>query len=133
VTATAALLLVSALWGGTFVAIKSGLGDASPLLFVGLRFLFATVAALPLLRSRAAFRGALRAGVPLGIVLALAYATQTLGLVTTTPARSAFVTALNVSLCRSGRSPSSGDARSHRWQVSRLRYRGCGWSPGREH
>ena len=95
---TAALLLVSALWGGTFVAIKSGLGDASPLLFVGLRFLLATLAALPLLRSRAALRGALRAGIPLGVVLALAYATQTLGLVTTTPAQSAFVTALNVSL-----------------------------------
>lgn len=97
-TATAALLLVSALWGATFVAIKSGLSDASPLLFVGLRFLIATVAAVPLLRSRSALRGALRAGIPLGVVLGLAYTTQTIGLVTTTPARSAFVTALNVSI-----------------------------------
>ena len=93
-----ALLLVSALWGGTFVAIKRGLADASPLLFVALRFLLATLAALPLLRSGAALRRALRTGIPLGLVLLGGYTTQTLGLVTTTPARSAFLTALNVTI-----------------------------------
>ena len=93
-----ALLLVSALWGGTFVTVKRGLADASPWLFVGLRFALATLAALPLLRSRAALRASLRAGIPLGLVLLGGYATQTLGLSTTTPARSAFVTALNVTI-----------------------------------
>jgi len=91
-----ALLLVSALWGATFVAIKEGLADASPLLFVGLRFLVAAGILAPrLARTKAP---ALRAGVPLGAVLALAYATQTLGLTTITPARSAFLTGLNVPL-----------------------------------
>ncbi len=90
------LLLVSILWGTTFVAVKTGLGDSSPLLFVGVRFAIATLAALPLLRSRTALRDALRAGIPLGIILALGYSTQTLGLTTTSPARSAFVTAMNV-------------------------------------
>jgi drug/metabolite transporter (DMT)-like permease len=90
------LLTVSLLWGTTFVAVKSGLSDSSPLLFVGVRFLVASLAALPLLRGRAALVDSLRAGIPLGVVLACGYATQTIGLTTTTPARSAFVTAMNV-------------------------------------
>jgi drug/metabolite transporter (DMT)-like permease len=99
VTAPLALLLVSLLWGGTFVAIKEGLHDASPLLFVGLRFLIAAVAAAVVARpSRSSLRRGARVGVALGAVLALAYSAQTLGLVTTTPARSAFLTGLNVGL-----------------------------------
>jgi len=97
--ATAALLLVSALWGTTFVAVKAGLRDASPLLFVGLRFSLATLAALPLLRRRGpTARRAAWAGFPLGAVLAVSYASQTLGLEVTSPSRSAFITALNVAL-----------------------------------
>jgi drug/metabolite transporter (DMT)-like permease len=95
---TLALLAVSALWGTTFVAVKSGLEDSSPLLFVGVRFAVATAAALPLLRRRANLGAAFRAGVPLGIVLALGYSAQTLGLAVTSPARSAFVTGLNVAI-----------------------------------
>ena len=93
---TLGLLTISLLWGTTFVAVKSGLADSSPLLFVGIRFTVATAAALPLLRSRAALRRALPVGIPLGLVLAGGYATQTLGLMTTSPARSAFLTAMNV-------------------------------------
>lgn len=93
-----ALLAVAALWGGTFVVIKEGLGDASPLVFVGLRFLLAAVATAPLVRGRDAWRRALAPGIPLGVVLFLGYAAQTQGLVTTTPARSAFLTGLSVPL-----------------------------------
>jgi len=76
-----ALLLVSVLWGTTFVAVKTGLRDASPLLFVGLRFSIAALAAVPLLRGRGAeARAAWKAGIPLGVVLAIAYSAQTLGL-----------------------------------------------------
>jgi drug/metabolite transporter (DMT)-like permease len=97
--ASLALLLTSVLWGTTFVAVKSGLRDASPLLFVGIRFSIAALAAIPLCRTRGpAAREAARAGVPLGIVLAGSYATQTLGLEVTTPSRSAFVTGLNVAI-----------------------------------
>jgi len=92
-----ALLLVSVLWGMTFVAVKSGLQDSSPLLFVGIRFAVASVATLPLLRSRGS-GAAWRAGIPLGVVLAAGYASQTLGLAVTTPSRSAFITGLNVAL-----------------------------------
>jgi drug/metabolite transporter (DMT)-like permease len=93
-----ALLAVSALWGTTFVAVKAGLEDASPLLFLGIRFAIATLASLPLLRRRPGLGPALRAGVPLGIVFALGYAAQTIGLTTTTPSRSAFLTGLNVAM-----------------------------------
>ncbi len=93
-----ALLLVSALWGTTFVLVKSGLTDASPLLFVGLRFLVATIAALLLFPRKAFSRGAWIRGIPLGLALTAAYATQTIGLSTTTPARSAFITSLNVAI-----------------------------------
>lgn len=94
---SAALLAVAALWGGTFVVIKEGLGDASPLVFVGLRFLVAALATAPAVRGgRAAWRRALGPGIPLGVVLFLGYATQTQGLLTTTPARSAFLTGMCV-------------------------------------
>jgi drug/metabolite transporter (DMT)-like permease len=93
-----ALLLVSVLWGTTFVAIKTGLHDAPPLLFVGVRFTLGALVALPLSPRRGEIRRALPAAVPLGLVLAVGYATQTLGLAHTTPARSAFVTGVNVAI-----------------------------------
>ncbi len=94
-----ALLLVSVIWGTTFVAIKSALRDATPLLFVGVRFLLATLATIPLVRSRGReLLRTLRRGAPLGLVMAGAYTTQTIGLTVTTPPRSAFVTGLNVAL-----------------------------------
>ncbi len=93
-----ALLLVSALWGTTFVLVKSGLRDSSPLLFVGLRFTVAAIVTLVLFPRRAFAGGAWLRGIPLGLALVAAYASQTIGLATTTPARSAFLTALNVAL-----------------------------------
>lgn len=95
---SAALLLVSLLWGTTFVAVKSGLNDASPLLFVALRFALAAVVSLGLLRRRAGLVSSLRASVPLGVILTVAYSAQTIGLDTTTPARSAFITGANVAM-----------------------------------
>jgi drug/metabolite transporter (DMT)-like permease len=93
------LLLVSVIWGTTFVAVKTAMDHASPVLFVGVRFALAAAAAIPLVRWREPGLGAaMRAGLPLGLVLAGAYASQTLGLTITSPARSAFVTGLNVSL-----------------------------------
>lgn len=95
---TLGLLTVALLWGTTFVAIKAGLDDASPLLFVGIRFGIGALASSVLLPRRAEIRAALGASIPLGIVLAVGYASQTLGLQTTTPARSAFITGVNVAL-----------------------------------
>jgi drug/metabolite transporter (DMT)-like permease len=94
----AALVLVSLLWGTTFVAVKSALEDASPLLFVGLRFTLAAAGSALLVRRAGDLRRALGAGIPLGVVLAAAYAAQTVGLTTTSPSRSAFITGANVAL-----------------------------------
>ena len=93
-----ALLLVSALWGTTFVLVKSGLNDASPLVFVALRFAVASIISLLLWKGRSLDPGALARGAPLGLVLAAAYVAQTIGLTSTSPSRSAFVTGLNVAL-----------------------------------
>jgi drug/metabolite transporter (DMT)-like permease len=93
-----ALLLVSVLWGTTFVAVKTALDDASPLLFVAMRFALATAGSTLLLRRTSDFRGCIRPGVLLGVALALGYATQTIGLSLTTPSRSAFVTGINVAV-----------------------------------
>jgi drug/metabolite transporter (DMT)-like permease len=93
-----ALLLVSALWGTTFVLVKSGLADASPLIFIALRFLVASLASVFLLKGRGLERGAFLRGIPLGLIMAAAYASQTIGLESTSPSRSAFLTAFNVAL-----------------------------------
>jgi drug/metabolite transporter (DMT)-like permease len=137
---TAALLSVSVLWGTTFVAIKSGLADASPLLFVGLRFALAALAASVLVRGRRIDRAAILRGIPLGIVAASAYATQTLGLASTTPARSAFITGLNVALVpfwgmlllrrRPGRLPLFGLLISLPGLWLLTTPGGAGWNPG---
>jgi len=93
-----ALLAVAFIWGATFPLVKSALDDASPLLFLALRFLLATLLALPLfpaLRGRWA-RGELAGGMVLGALLGVAFALQTLGLAESTPSRAAFLTSLYV-------------------------------------
>jgi len=92
------LLLAALIWGSTFVAVKAAMASASPLLFVSVRFTLATLAALPLVRPGARFNRGVRVGIPIGLVFGTAYAAQTIGLTVTTPARSAFITALSVAL-----------------------------------
>ncbi|MFN8546563.1 MAG: DMT family transporter [Candidatus Eisenbacteria bacterium] len=92
------LLLAALIWGSTFVAVKAAVTSTSPLLFVAVRFTLATVAALPLIRLGARFARGVRVGIPIGLVFGAAYAAQTVGLTVTTPARSAFITALSVAL-----------------------------------
>lgn len=93
---TAGLLFVSLLWGGSFVAVKAALEEATPLAFLSVRFALASAFALFLVRRRPGMRAAFGWGVPLGIVLAASYAAQTIGLVETSPSRSAFITGAGV-------------------------------------
>jgi drug/metabolite transporter (DMT)-like permease len=95
---TGLLLLVSLLWGSTFVAVKVAVSEVSPLLFVAVRFGIASLAALLLCRKTPLFAHSFRVGVPIGLVYGSAYAAQTIGLTMTTPSRSAFITALSVAL-----------------------------------
>jgi drug/metabolite transporter (DMT)-like permease len=86
------------IWGGTFVAVKMGLGDISPILFVALRFTLA--AALLFLvgirRILQSDRAVFWKGHLLGLLLFLGFTLQTIGLNDTTASKSAFITGLMV-------------------------------------
>lgn len=94
------LVLVTLIWGSTFVLIKEALADSSPLLLNAVRMSLA--AALlgvyyrkPLTQLT---RPVLRAGTIVGIFLFLGYALQTAGLRLTTPSKSAFLTGVSTVL-----------------------------------
>jgi drug/metabolite transporter (DMT)-like permease len=94
------LIAVVAIWGSTFVVVKSALADVSPLLF---NFLRMTLAFLCLaLFYRGHFgrmnRRSLLAGAIVGLCLAMGYQFQTAGLRLTTPSKSAFITGMVVVL-----------------------------------
>ena len=91
-----ALLLATALWGTSFVAVKSALAYATPLAFLTVRFGIAALALAPGTSFRPRPRGPeLRAGAMLGLLVAVGFMTQTAGLVITTPSRSAFIVAVS--------------------------------------
>lgn len=98
----AMLVMLTVLWGSTFVLVKDGLAEMPPGSFTGLRFSLSGLALLPLWRLSLQSSGGKippglkRAGVELGLLLFAGYGTQTLGLLYTTVHRSAFITALNV-------------------------------------
>lgn len=93
ITGVALLLLVTLLWGSTFVAIKGVIDTTAPSVIIFWRFSIAAVIFLPWLPRRLA---TWCAGAELGFWLCLAYATQTIGLQYTTASQSAFITVLNV-------------------------------------
>lgn len=94
------LVLVTLVWGATFVQIKDALRDISPLLFNAVRITLASaLLALFYRRDLAAMsRAAVRAGVLVGIPLWLGFSFQTTGLRLTTPSKSAFLTGFSVIL-----------------------------------
>jgi len=99
VSRTLAVLLLAAAgctWGATFPVVKAALADSGPLTFLALRFALASLLLMPLLR----WRGGVPAwrAVTCGLALLVGYVLQTVGLTTTTPARSAFITALSAVL-----------------------------------
>jgi drug/metabolite transporter (DMT)-like permease len=93
-----ALLGVAFIWGATFPVMKLALEDASPAIYLALRFALAALLALPLLVSERGHwsRREVGAGLLLGGLLAGSFALQTLGLARIGPARSAFLTSLYV-------------------------------------
>lgn len=91
------LLLASVIWGGTFVVVQDGIASVSPERFMLLRFALASLVLAPFaFASRQLDRRALRSGLILGVYLWLGFWLQTRGLLSTTPLRSAFLTALSV-------------------------------------
>lgn len=95
-----ALIFITMIWGASFITVQYGLNFSSPILFVGLRFAAATIAVslLSLKYLRHFSRYDLLAGAAIGAVIAIGYATQTVGLQSISSSESAFLTALYVPL-----------------------------------
>ncbi len=94
------LVLVTFVWGATFVLIKDALADISPLLFNAVRMTLAAASLVLIFRKpMARISGAsFRAGALVGVFLWLGYEFQTTGLKLTTPSKSAFLTGVSVVL-----------------------------------
>ena len=95
-----ALVLVTVIWGSTFVVVKNTLNRVGPFVFVAARFWIAValLALLLLVRRPARTDHLLRDGVLTGLFLTLGFVTQTLGLRTTEAGKAAFITGLSVVL-----------------------------------
>ncbi|MEB2399327.1 MAG: DMT family transporter [Alcaligenaceae bacterium] len=93
-----ALIAVTMVWGGTFLAVQTALTASGPLFFVALRF--AMAALLAALLSCKVLRGLtlreILAGSSIGVCIFFGYALQTYGLQTISSSKSAFITAMYV-------------------------------------
>ena len=89
-----ALIVVTAIWGSTFLLVKNAILQVPVMDFLAIRFSLAAVVMLviqPKCLLSLTKRGLLR-GVILGIVLGAAYVTQTYGLLTASATVSGFIT-----------------------------------------
>ena len=101
--AIGALILVTVIWGGGFVASDMALESMKPFQIMMVRFLLASILMGVIswgqrkgeekLKDRP---GAIKAGVLMGVTLFMGFAFQIVGLQYTTPSKNAFLTALNV-------------------------------------
>lgn len=95
-----ALIFITMIWGGTFLAVQYALNFSTPMFFVGCRFAVAALAIF--LISIKSMRGLtfkeILAGAAIGLMIAIGYGTQTIGLQTILSSESAFLTALYVPL-----------------------------------
>jgi drug/metabolite transporter (DMT)-like permease len=98
--ADGALVLTTVVWGSTFFMAKDILAHWSPLAYMTLRFVAASVIMIALFwrRFASASRAAWRAGATLGLLMAAGFALQAAGQVYTTASKSAFVTGLTTPL-----------------------------------
>jgi len=95
------LVLIAFIWGATFVLIKRALDDITPTLFLAIRFSLAAAILAIYFRRRIRLgfgRQEYYTGLRIGAVLMLGYILQTVGLLTTTPSKSAFLTGLYIVL-----------------------------------
>lgn len=94
------LVLVTLIWGATFVVVKNELASISPLAFVCIRFAIAFVVMVGItwrILRRSNWRE-LAAGALIGVFLFAGYGFQTVGLRYTTASKAAFITGLCVVL-----------------------------------
>lgn len=91
----AALTGVTAIWGWTFVVVRDAVHSYPVLPFLAMRFVLATVVLLPIAARR---RPGFRQGLAPGLLLALSYLFQTLGLQYTSASKAGLLTGLFVVL-----------------------------------
>src|SRR5215213_12017590 len=91
-----AILLTTLIWGSTFAVARGVLDSWPPLTYLALRMPLAALvfAALFPRHVLGAPRSSWRAGVTLGVLMGLGFIGQTVGLLYTTPAKSAFITGI---------------------------------------
>jgi len=94
------LMLITMVWGGTFLAVHHAMTVSGPFFFVGLRF--ATAALLLALIACKSLRGLTlaecKAGIAIGAAISGGYGLQTWGMQTIASSQSAFITAMYVPL-----------------------------------
>ena len=92
------LVLITMVWGGTFLLVQHAMTVSGPMFFVGLRF--AAAAAIVALFSWRTLRDLslleFKAGAFIGVAIMLGYGLQTVGLQSIPSSQSAFITALYV-------------------------------------
>ena len=103
VTATISLLFIALVWGATFTFTKNALTDVGVFTYLFMRFIVAAIILFLIVFVSSRSRSSLGlktwiVGVVLGLLLFGAYAFQTLGLASISPAMSGFLTGLNVVL-----------------------------------
>jgi drug/metabolite transporter (DMT)-like permease len=91
------MLVVTAVWGWTFVLVKDAVTQYPTLPFLQIRFALALFV-MALVVRRLPSRRELRIGAVLGVVLAAGYLTQTAGLAITSPGNAGLITGLFVVL-----------------------------------
>jgi len=125
IVADSLLLLVTVIWGTTFVVVKEAISAIKPFTFIAVRFFIGGIFLLVIVLLRACAAGKnsrntegpasrnaadcnapskagqsspsfMKGSVVTGIVLFLAYATQTVGLITVPAGKAAFITGLSV-------------------------------------
>lgn len=92
------LLLVAAVWGGGFVAVKDALDNISPFYMMSMRFSIASILMCLIFwkKIKNIKKQDLVAGLVIGVILFSAFAFQTVGLQYTTAGKQSFVTAVYV-------------------------------------
>ncbi len=95
-----AMVIITMIWGGTFLVVKFGLSFSSPMFFVGCRFIAAALAIGLISYSslRRTTKTDVFAAMAIGASITAGYGGQTVGLKFITSSESAFITALYVPL-----------------------------------
>ena len=89
------LVLVTAVWGSTFVLVKDAISHYPTLPFLAIRFALAALVMVVVVHRPPGWR-VVKVGIPIGIALAGGYLLQTVGLETTSPGNAGLLTGLFV-------------------------------------